>query len=307
MKRAAAGILRRKDGAVFMQQRREGQSFAGCWEFPGGKINPGESAEEAVCRELREETGIAARRFSRFVRRRHPHSAGGEIMLDFFAVSEYEGAPRGSEGQNCRWADIGALPSPLLPANIPVCKWLRLPPLCAISAAEIFGAEEILRRLAARLQDGRIKLLLLRDKTLPPQTRRDFALRAAELCRKHGALCLINDDEKLAARADGLHLSAEKLRQCRARPDFPWVGASCHTTAEIARAADLDLDFALLSPVCQTKTHPGAPPLGWQKFSETAKTASIPIYALGGMREEDAATAQTNHGCGAALMRLAWE
>lgn len=84
MKHAACGILRRTDGAVFMQQRRAPQTFAGFWEFPGGKINPGETAAAAVRRELAEEIGITARRLRHFVRRRYRYETGDELLLDFF-------------------------------------------------------------------------------------------------------------------------------------------------------------------------------------------------------------------------------
>ena len=305
MKRAACGILRRADGAVFMQQRRAGQTFAGCWEFPGGKINPGETAEDAVRRELMEETGVAVRRLRRFVRRRHRYETG-DIVLDFFAA-EAAGEPRGREGQSCRWAAPGNLPEPLLAANALVCKWLRLPPVCAVSAAEIFGVEETLRRLEDGLRDGRIKMLQLRDKNLPPPARESFIRKAAALCRKFGALVLVNGGEELAAAADGLHLSARRLARCRVRPDFGWVGASCHSAAEVRWAAELNLDYAVLSPVCKTLTHVGAPPLGWDGFAEIAAESEIPVYALGGLGAEDLETAYSRHANGVAFMRRAWE
>ena len=303
---AVAGIIRREDGAVFMQQRRAPQSFDGCWEFPGGKVDDGEDIAAALRRELREETGIVARRISRFVRRRHRHS-GGETLLDFFAVAEYDGEPRGREGQICRWTKAGAPPSPLLPANEIVCKWLRLPPLCAITAAEIFGAEDALRRLETALLARQFQLVQLRDKNLPPPQRQLFAREAMRLCRKHGALLCINDDETLAAQTGGLHLSSRRLAECRARPPFEWVGASCHSAAEVARASALELDFAVLSPVRKTLSHVAASPLGWRRFAAVAAEAGIPIYALGGLRPADLDIARRHHACGIAMMRRAWE
>ena len=56
-----AGIMRRTDGTVFMQRRLPSQSFPGCWEFPGGKAEPGETAEQSLARELQEETGVCLR------------------------------------------------------------------------------------------------------------------------------------------------------------------------------------------------------------------------------------------------------
>lgn len=304
---AVVGILRREDGAVFMQQRRAPQSFDGFWEFPGGKVNPGEELLSALQRELLEETGIRIRRAHRFVRRRKRHP-GGELLLDFFRITEYEGEPRGREGQNCLWAAADKLPSPPLPANESICKWLRLPPVCAITAAEVFGVDETLRKMQNALREKRFRFVQLRDKNLPPQERKSFAQRAAELCREYDALFCINDDEKLAAETGGgVHLSSRRLAECEARPNTKWAGASCHTAEEVARAAALELDFAVLSPVCKTLTHVSAAPLGWRRFAEIAATSGIPLYALGGLQTNDLETARQHHAHGIALMRRAWE
>lgn len=305
---AVVGIIRRQDGTVFMQQRHAPQSFDGYWEFPGGKVDAGETPVVALQRELLEETGIIVRRAHHFVQRQHCYASGGEVLLDFFNVAEYDGEPRGREGQNCLWAAVDEMPSPCLPANEIICKWLRLPPLCVITAAEIFGTEETLRRLETALRARRFQFVQLRDKNLPPQQRQDFAQQAAALCHTHGALFCVNDDETLAAQTGGgLHLSARRLAECKTRPPFEWVGASCHSAEEIARAAALNLDFAVLSPVCKTLTHVAAPPLSWQHFAEITAGVGIPIYALGGLCEEDLDAAFRHHACGIAMMRRAWE
>ena len=306
--RAVAGIIRREeDGAVFMQQRRAPQSFDGFWEFPGGKVNPGEDIRAALRRELREETGVVARKIRHFVRRQHRHP-GGEVLLDFFDIAAHDGIPQGREGQNCRWAMLDSLPHPQLPANAAVCKWLRLPPVCAITAAEIFGEKEMLRRLQIALSENRFRFVQLRDKTLSATRRADFAMRAADLCRTFGALFCVNDDESLAEKVGGgLHLSGRRLAECKSRPaSLEWVGASCHSAEEILRAAMLDLDFAFLSPIKKTKSHSAAAVLGWRRFAKIAAESGVPIYALGGMRFADAETARRHNACGIAMMRNAW-
>lgn len=303
---AAVGIIRRADGAVFMQQRQQSQSFAGYWEFPGGKVGTGETAAAALCRELQEEIGVVVRGFRHWLRRRHCYAAGGEIVLDFFIVSDYAGTAHGREGQQWRWVFADTAPAPLLPANTPMYKWLSLPPVCAITAAEIFGIVNMLQRLRDGLQNKQWRLVQLRDKNLTAKQRRHFATAAAEMCRDHGALLLINDDESLAANAAGLHLSSRQLMKCKARPDFTWVGASCHSAAEVQKAESLQLDFAVLSPVCKTLTHVEAKPLGWENFSLIAKNCGIPLYALGGLTAEDLPHAQNHHAHGIGMMRQAW-
>ena len=116
---------------------------------------------------------------------------------------------------------------------------------------------------------------------------------------------LVNDDTDLAHRieADGLHLSSANLARLNSRPDFAWVGASCHSQDEIRHAGELGLDYALLGPVLPTPTHPEAAGLGWRGFSETAAGNSLPVFALGGMQTALLGEAPTHGAHGIALMR----
>jgi 8-oxo-dGTP diphosphatase len=84
------------------------------------------------------------------------------------------------------------------------------------------------------------------------------------------------------------------------------VGVSCHDAAELAHAAAIEADFALLSPVLPTLTHPGAATLGWDTFSALAAASPIPVYGLGGLGRDDAALAQSRGAHGVALLRGAW-
>lgn len=303
---AAVGIIWRGDNEVLMQRRRPQQTFSGYWEFPGGKIQFGETPAQALCRELQEELGITVTTLQPWLRRRHqyPH---GNVMLHFFHVRAYAGVPYAAEGQQWQWTLLAQSPSPLLPANLSLWKWLSLPSVCAVTAAEIFGVEEMIKRMQAALAN-RLKLVQLRDKNISAEGRRHLATTAATLCRAHQALLLINDDEQLArdVQADGVHLSSGKLAVCDRRPDFLWAAASCHHEADIAKAVTLGLDFVVLSPVNKTLTHVKATPLGWERFAEFATTAGLPVYALGGMTVADIAVAQQHSGQGIGMMRQAW-
>ncbi|MCA1979682.1 MAG: thiamine phosphate synthase, partial [Thiobacillus sp.] len=101
-------------------------------------------------------------------------------------------------------------------------------------------------------------------------------------------------------------LDAGAAAKLSARPDAAWVGVSCHDAAELAHAAALDADYALLSPVLPTLTHPGAPTLGWETFAALAATSPIPVYGLGGLERDDVALAQSHGAHGVALLRGAW-
>ena len=115
----------------------------------------------------------------------------------------------------------------------------------------------------------------------------------------------MNDDAALARLigADGLHLSARALAACDTRPDFTWVGASCHSAQELQHAAALELDYALLGPVLPTPTHPDAAVLGWKAFEQMVDLSPLPVFALGGMRPEMMGEAWAHGAHGLALMR----
>jgi 8-oxo-dGTP diphosphatase len=119
---------------------------------------------------------------------------------------------------------------------------------------------------------------------------------------------LLNGDVALAQEvgADGVQLTSTQLAELSERPAVDWCAASCHSADELHRAESLSCDFVLLSPVLPTKSHPGAPHLGWDNFAAIAAGASIPVYALGGLKPEDLQTAWQHGAHGIALLRQAW-
>jgi 8-oxo-dGTP diphosphatase len=305
----AAAVMLRAGGREFLlAQRPAGKVYAGYWEFPGGKVEPGESVRDALVRELHEELGIEVRTCSPWLTRTftYPHAT---VRLNFWRVTAWDGeigisAPL--EHAAVDWLECGksATVAPILPANDPILKALALPATMAITHAEAEGTERQLERLEEALAGG-LRLVQVRDKGWPAAQRLWFAEAVVRLAHDHGALVVINDDADIARRtgADGLHLSAASLAACAVRPDFAWVGASCHDAAEIARAGQLGLDYALLGPVLPTPTHPENPGLGWEGFAQMAAGNTLPVFALGGMHPDLMATAQAQGAHGIALMR----
>ncbi len=305
----AAAVMLRAGGREFLlAQRPEGKVYAGYWEFPGGKVEPGETVRDALVRELHEELGIVVTACSPWLTRvfTYPHAT---VRLNFWRVTAWEGeigitAPL--EHAAVDWQECGksATVAPILPANDPILKALALPTTMAITMAESEGVERQLERLEEALSAG-LRLIQVRDKGWPPAQRLWFAETVVRLAHNHGALVVINDDEEIARRtgADGVHLSAARLATCTRRPDFAWVGASCHDTAEIARAGELAFDYALLGPVLPTPTHPESSGIGWTEFERLLAGNTLPVLALGGMRMEMLTTAQGHGAHGIALMR----
>ncbi len=303
----AAAVLTQPDGRVLLAQRPPGKAYAGYWEFPGGKVEAGESLEAALARELAEELGIAIAPPCRWITRvfEYPHAT---VRLNFFRVFAWEGTPHPHEGQVFSWQRPDAVEvTPLLPANFPIVKALTLPPLLGITHAEALGVDSFLARLDVALANG-LRLIQVRDKALPADTRLALAREVVRRAHDHGARVLINGPLELAraAAADGVHLDATAAAPLNRRPDCEWVGASCHDAAELAHAAALGADFALLSPVLPTLTHPGAPTLGWATFAALAAASPIPVYGLGGLAADDVALAQAHGAHGVALLRGAW-
>jgi len=305
----AAAVILRADGSEFLlAQRPAGKVYAGYWEFPGGKVEAGETVRAALLRELREELGISVSACSPWLTRvfTYPHAT---VRLNFWRVTAWAGeigisAPL--EHDAVDWQKCGKSTSvtPILPANAPILKALALPATMAITMGESEGVERQLERLEEALDTG-LRLIQVRDKGWPFAQRLWFAEAVRRIAGQRGALVLINDDEDIARRigADGLHLSAAGLAACLQRPDFAWVGASCHGADELRRAAELGLDYALLGPVLPTPTHPDATGLGWAEFARLIAGTALPVFALGGMKSGMLAIAQQHGAHGIALMR----
>jgi 8-oxo-dGTP diphosphatase len=320
----AAAVLQREDNSFLLAQRPPGKIWAGYWEFPGGKIEPGETPYHALVRELREELGITVTTAYPWVTRvyTYPHAT---VRLNFFRVTAWSGELHPHEGQEFSWQrpislalpmnlmPYGSTPdhlvsvSPLLPANAPILRALSLPTLYAISNVQELGEDEFMRRLETALHKG-LRLVQMREKNYSSAALRALALKMLPLLRQHDARLLINADIGLAQEigADGVQLPGAQLAELHERPDVEWCAASCHNAEELRRAEALGCDFALLSPVLATQSHPGAPHLGWENFAAIASGSSIPVYALGGLTHADMQTAWQRGAHGIALLRQAW-
>lgn len=302
----AAAVIQNSSGQVLLSCRPPQAPYAGFWEFPGGKFEPGEQALACLVRELREELGIEVTRSYPWITRVYAYP-DKTVRLHFFRVFEWRGAPQAREGQGLSWQDAAAVTvEPLLPANAPILAALALPARYAITQAMHYGEAEFLVRLQRALSQG-LRLVQIREKEMPSSRLAEFARTTVALARQHGARVLINGDIALAQAvgADGVHLSAQQLLDVRQLP-LPFCAASCHNAAELAQAARLGCAFVVVSPVLPTATHPGAPPLGWEVFAGLIAQYPLPVYALGGMTPSLLTDAMRHGAHGIALLRAAW-
>ena len=303
----AAAVIFRDDGQFLLGQRGPGTFYPGYWEFPGGKVEAGETPRDALIRELREELGIEVLEASPWIVREHVYEHA-HVRLHFFRVTKWTGELRDHVHSALCWQTRAApTAAPMLPANGPLFAALKLPAFYGISHAWQIGTSAQLAALDAALVQG-LKLVQLRESALPEMQRESFAAAAVARCQQQGARVLVNADAQLARAvgADGLHLPAHQLMALNQRPSFPIVGASCHERRELEQAARLGLDFAVLGPVKATATHPGAAGIGWEGFSRLAAGLPLPVYAIGGLGADDLPAAHAAGAQGIAAIRTAW-
>lgn len=299
----AVGAVVDRQGRVLIAKRPDNKHQGGLWEFPGGKIEPGETQRQALDRELHEELAIEVRTAAPLITIHHDYP-DLSVRLKVWRVDRFEGVPHGREGQSVAWVAPADLQNYSFPAaNRPIVTALRLPPFYAILDDRYPSA--LCSNLHKILANG-IKLIQLRLKIVTAEEAAEFIARIIPLCRRHGASLLLNSAVSgvEASAVDGMHLTGRDLMALHERPTCDgWLAASCHNEAELRHAESIGVDFAVLAPVLPTATHPGAEILGWQGFTALAETANIPVFGLGGLVAGDLARVRKAGGQGVAGIR----
>ncbi|MGB0127302.1 MAG: Nudix family hydrolase [Rhodocyclaceae bacterium] len=303
----AAAVITRPDGAFLLGQRAADTFYPGYWEFPGGKVEAGETARDALARELHEELGIEVVHAYPWITREHVYEHA-HVRLHFFRVPAWRGEIRDHIHAALAWQHPGVESvAPMLPANAPVLRALALPDFYGVTHAAEIGVERQIA-LARRAFDQGLRLVQVREGGLSAPLRLSLIRALLPLARGHCATLLVNGDADLVREsgADGLHLSARQLMDAPSRPALPLVGASCHTAAELAHAARLQLDFVVLGPVQPTASHPGSPAMGWEAFARLIAGYPLPVFAIGGLTRADLERAWSHGAHGIAAIRGAW-
>ena len=307
---AAAAIINER-GQVLVSQRKQGAHLGGYWEFPGGKVEPGETSEAALARELKEELDIVPTSSRPMIRTRH-HYPEKSVLLDVWRVESYSGRAVGVEGQAIAWRHTDEIdPQDFPDANLPIIKALLLPSRYLITG-DFCSVDDFERRLLTAIQEG-IELVQLRLTRAWTESRTQAAAdqiveRCIAMCQRHGVRLLLNLPEPLSSMTSkGIHLNSQRLQKTKHRPSCELVSASCHNREQLERAQAIGADFVVLSPVQRTRSHPDAVPLGWQAFKALVDECDIPVYALGGMRPEDMQQAWDAGAQGIAAIGAFWD
>jgi 8-oxo-dGTP diphosphatase len=314
----ACGVVVDHRGRVLLTQRPPGKIAAGKWEFPGGKIEPGETAEAALARELEEEVGIRVRSADHLLRFTHQYPERS-VTLHCWRIPAFDGEASSRENQALRWWDVAALRSAVstgtlvvLPTVAPILAALDLPRQYVFTPDD---AEELwIRDRLPRLASG--ALLRLRLPRLERPAYAALATRLLPACRDAAIRLMLDRDPEMVAGlgAAGWHASERALRALDERPAALRAAvSSCHFAASVHDAESLALatqhraDFVVLGSVLPTFSHPAASTLGWNAFSALADRAGLPIFAIGGLKPADLAGAIEAGAFGVAGIRAFWQ
>jgi len=300
----AIAVIQREDGHVLMAERPHGKKSAGFWEFPGGKIESGENAEQAIKRELYEELGIKLNVAYPWTCYKHNYP-DKIVKLYVYRVFDWQGTPSGREGQRISWEDPNSVSvTPLLPANEKILQAIALPLIYVIININAGPGIKVklIKQLTHLLEQG-IRLMQVRIRHMAPDQHIQLLRLIVNLAHRYSAKVIVNGNESIALKsgADGIHLAANQLMNTHIRPSTQLLSVSCHNANELAHAATLHANVASLSPVRSTPSHPNIPGMGWEKFADLTNNLSMPVYALGGLDSSHLETAMCHHAYGIAL------
>lgn len=299
----ACGVLVNDDGDVLMARRPPGRIAAGYWEFPGGKIEPGEAPLDALARELFEELGVRITAAAPLLDFTHAYT-DRRVRLQTFQITQFEGVATPREGQTLAWRRPGALLQlqPQLPTVAPILAAIALPAHYAWTPAVADAAA----LAALRWQPPPGAMVRLRQPRWGDDQYATAAVPWVAAQRAAGRRPLLDRSPEMAqSLGAGFHLRSRDLTSLSARP-LPVTSlciASVHDEVELLAAIRCDVDAVVIGHVQATPSHALASPMGWERFSALARQAGRPAYAIGGLTCHDLDLARQAGAQGIAAIR----
>lgn len=303
----AVGVIRNVADEILIAKRNTRQHQGGKWEFPGGKVESGESVSTALARELHEELGIVVKHDQPLCQIHHQYP-DRHVFLDVREVTDFTGTPKGLEGQPLQWLPASDMDPAIFPtANQAIVRAVRLPRQVAIindSNDSGLPWSSILSDYAALPSKGWLRLRSISG--ISPEIychkTRPF-ITASDRC--HPLLIDLDSELQMVAELEPLR---EKVRAA-GKPGWGYfanrqvlaelpaerpavlqgitIGASCHNKEEYQLAVAKGMDFVIASPVKQSTSHPENHGMGWPAFEALAQAGMMPCFAMGGIRQQD--------------------
>jgi len=202
----AVAVIQREDGYVLMAERPYGKKSSGFWEFPGGKFELGESAEQALAREIHEEIGIKPKMVYPWIRYKYIYPDKC-VKLHVFRIFTWEGNLSGREGQRISWEDSDAIRvSPLLPANNHILEVIKLPLLYIITNTSQSSMVKFMEVLVKLFEQG-VRLIQVCTRHMNPEQLTQITCPIVKLAHHYGAKVLISGSESVALRSSADSIS----------------------------------------------------------------------------------------------------
>lgn len=289
-----AGVLSDARGRILLARREGERELAGLWEFPGGKVEKGEIAREALARELAEEIGVEVEPAAMRPLIAVPHrmASGKRIVLDVHHIARFKGRARGLESQALAWVQPERLADYSMPgADRPVVAALREPEFCVVTSSRNAAGEALFTQLEQALA-GDARRVIVRG---PVRELESVADALASLAVRLGASILFESDAlgldaaMVLARRPGLgvHLAAGDLDRVAASPaaDGLLLSATGDSALALARAQEAGVGFALVElSTPRDARHEAGSRLA--RFAALRESVTIPLYLAAGQADD---------------------
>lgn len=303
----AVGVIRNPRDEILIARRHARQHQGDKWEFPGGKVEAGESVSMALARELEEELGIKVSHDSPLCQIHH-HYPDRHVFLDVREVTGFTGTPEGLEGQPLKWQSPENMDPAIFPAaNQKIVSAVRLPRHIAILNDDTDAEQswfDMNTRLSSLPAGSWVRLRAMRDCDLTKFIAKTKTFLTSPE-RRNPVLVDIDPELQVVKEMEPLrqevqsfslpdwgyyanrHVLASLPERPAGLPINRVIGASCHNQKEYQQAVEKGLDFVIISPVLNSSSHPENPGLGWPAFSRLAQQGKLPCYAMGGLDQGD--------------------
>jgi len=306
----AVAVIRNQSAEVFITRRPDHAHQGGLWEFPGGKVEKDESVQQALSREILEETGIEISEIQPLIKIPFQYS-DKQVLLDVWDVKSFQGKPHGREGQPFQWIKIDELRNVSFPAaNRAIVSAVQLPEVFLVTPEPQQDRFQFLDQLENNLFAG-LRWIYLRARHLSRMEHITLAQKVCELCVKNQARVMLSLDLHglVFPEIAGFHATNRQLLELSDRPtdSKTWFSASCHTEQDVYHANKVGADFILVGAIQKTQSHEDREPAGWQTFEKLVSIAQMPVYAIGGMTPQDVVESREKGGQGIAAINALWK